>query len=608
MQWSFRITASRTKFEVIKTPGAHLKVSMRSSLAVALVITVAAPIANAQSQAPGPTVPRGARTLVVGPRTELPRTYTGKPTTEAITAADLMTRLYIFADDSMMGREVGTKYHLMATSYIEREVRRLGLVPAGDNGGYFQDLPLFDYSTDSASSMAIGAQRMTFGSDYLVMANGERRIALDGVPVVFGGTSNDTTTWISPEQMAGKIVVFATPSTSSPMLSNNPVIRARVARAVVVILTSLDRMNVGFRGFVARSQQLLSDTTRTVVPPSVFVNQRMAALLFGNVNDKRAGAVLSGMSGTLVMHERRAPARNVVAILPGSDPKLKGEYVAIGAHNDHVGFNATPVDHDSVRAFNIVVRPHGADSPPSMPTLTQLARVRAMTDSLHRLHGARPDSIFNGADDDGTGTVSVLEIAESFAKSAVRPKRSLLFVWHAGEEKGLWGSAFFTDHPTVSRDSIVAQLNMDMVGRGGAGDATGENKTGVGLHGGPGYLQLVGSRRLSTELGDLMETVNKRGKHGLTFDYAMDANGHPQVIYCRSDHYEYARYGIPIVFMTTGGHSDYHQVTDEPQYIDYGHMAEVARFVRDAALTVANLDHRVVVDHAKPDPKGACVQ
>ena len=579
---------------------------MRSSLAVALVIAIA-PIVSAQNRRE-PTVPRGATTGVVASHPELPRTYTGKPTTEAITAADLMTRLYIFADDSMMGREVGTKYHLMATSYIEREVRRLGLVPAGDNGGYFQDLPLFDYSTDSASSIAIGAQHLSPGSDYLVMANAERRITLDGVPVVFGGTSNDTSTWMSPEQMAGKIVVFATPSTSSPMLSNNPAIRARVARATVVMLVSLDRMNAGFRGFVARSQQLLSDTTRTIAPPRVFVSGRVAALLFGGVTDKHAGAVLSGMSGSLLMHERRAPARNVVAILPGSDPALRGQYVAIGAHNDHVGFNTTPVDHDSIRAFNIVARPQGADSPPTAPTATQVARIRAMTDSLHKLHGARPDSIFNGADDDGTGTVSVLEIAESFAKAAVRPKRSLLFVWHAGEEKGLWGSAFYTDHPTVSRDSIVAQLNMDMVGRGGAGDATGESKAGERLHGGPGYLQLVGSRRLSTELGDLMETVNTRGKHGLNFDYGMDANGHPQVIYCRSDHYEYARYGIPIVFMTTGGHSDYHQVTDEPQYIDYGHMAGVARFVRDAALTVANLDHRVVVDHAKPDPKGACVQ
>ena len=124
-----------------------------------------------------------------------------------------------------------------------------------------------------------------------------------------------------------------------------------------------------------------------------------------------------------------------------------------------------------------------------------------MTDSLHALHGARVDSINNGADDDGTGTVSVLEIAEAFATATARPKRSILFVWHAGEEKGLWGSMYFTDHPTVPRDSIVAQLNMDMVGRGAAADVTGESKTGELLHGGAGYLQLVGSRRLSTELG-----------------------------------------------------------------------------------------------------------
>ncbi|MEO7455542.1 MAG: M28 family peptidase, partial [Gemmatimonadaceae bacterium] len=157
-------------------------------------------------------------------------------------------------------------------------------------------------------------------------------------------------------------------------------------------------------------------------------------------------------------------------------------------------------------------------------------------------------------------------------------------------------------------DSIVAQLNMDMVGRGAAADVTGEDKAGGLLHGGPGYLQLVGSRRLSTELGDLMESVNTAGKYGFRFDYGMDANGHPQNIYCRSDHYEYARYGIPIVFMTTGGHSDYHQVTDEPQYIDYTHMAEIAKFVQSAATTIANLDHRIVVDKAKPDPKGRCVQ
>jgi hypothetical protein len=149
---------------------------------------------------------------------------------------------------------------------------------------------------------------------------------------------------------------------------------------------------------------------------------------------------------------------------------------------------------------------------------------------------------------------------------------------------------------------------MDMIGRGGAADVTGNSKDGGKLRGGPGYVQLVGSRRLSTELGNLAETVNRTGRHGLRFDYSMDANGHPQNIYCRSDHYEYARYGIPIIFFTTGGHADYHQVTDEPQYVDYARAAQVSGLVADLARQVADLDHRPVVDQPRPDPNGRCVQ
>jgi len=172
-------------------------------------------------------------------------------------------------------------------------------------------------------------------------------------------------------------------------------------------------------------------------------------------------------------------------------------------------------------------------------------------------------------------------------------------VWHTGEELGLFGSQYFTDHPTVPRDSIVAQLNMDMVGRGRAEDENG---------GGPAYLQLIGTRRLSTELGDMIETVNKARRQPFKFDYQYDASGHPEQYYCRSDHYMYARYGIPIAFFTTGGHKDYHQVTDEPQYIDYDKLANVSQFVHDVGLAVANLNHRVVVDKPKPDPRGNCVQ
>src|SRR5205823_6221614 len=148
----------------------------------------------------------------------------------------------------------------------------------------------------------------------------------------------------------------------------------------------------------------------------------------------------------------------------------------------------------------------------------------AIKDSLRRVYPARLDSISNGADDDGSGSVSILEIAEAFAKSSVKPKRSLIFIWQTGEEKGLWGSQWFTNHPTVPRDSIVADLNLDMVGRGAATDVTGRGKDDQASFGAENYLQLVGSRRLSTELGDIVEQANATQRMPFKFDYSMDAN------------------------------------------------------------------------------------
>jgi Zn-dependent M28 family amino/carboxypeptidase len=184
-----------------------------------------------------------------------------------------------------------------------------------------------------------------------------------------------------------------------------------------------------------------------------------------------------------------------------------------------------------MRVFNTLVRPQGADSPNRPATADEIARIRTLTDSLRAAHGARADSINNGADDDASGSMGVLEIAEAFASAKEKPKRSILFVWHIAEEEGMLGSRFFTDHPTVPRDSIIAQLNVDMIGRGATADITGESKTGELLHGrDSGYVQLIGSRRLSTELGDLVEDVNTTQKAGFQLDYSLDADGHPQNI------------------------------------------------------------------------------
>jgi len=541
----------------------------------------------------------------------LPLKHAPQPTAPAITAADLMTRLYIFADDSMMGREVGTPYHLKATAYIESEVKRLGLTPAGDNGTFFQNIPVFEHPLAAGNAITVEAKTFKGGTDYIPRDNSVfgKVKSFDGATAIFGGVyspEGDTSTMLSPAAAAGKFVVIAVPNgpNGQPLWGNNrQQLTGFYLQSVGIAVVSLDAIDQPTRqGLVGGTESLKEEIPADApgVPTFMYVSQAMGEALIGvPLTGLARGTPGRQLRGTVKFDEVAAPARNVVAILPGSDPKLKGQFVAIGAHNDHIGFTRMPVDHDSIRAFNTVVRPKGEDDPPREATAEENAKIRIIVDSLRKAQPARLDSIYNGADDDGSGTVSVLEIAESFIKSPTKPKRSMIFVWHAGEEKGLWGSQYFTDHPTISRDSIVAQLNIDMVGRGGVQDEKG---------GGPGYLQLIGSRRLSTELGDLVEAVSKTEPSPFQFDYQFDANGHPQQYYCRSDHYEYARYGIPIVFFSTGGHRDYHQLTDEPQYIDYDHMARVANLVHDIGARVANLDHRIVVDHPKPDPRAQCVQ
>ena len=551
-------------------------------------------------------VPAGHPVSVVPlPATRLPLKHDPRPTSAAITPADLMTRLYIFADDSMQGREAGTIGSFKATAYIANELKRIGLRPAGDSGTYFQNLPFKSRTVDTASAITVGETRLPFGHDW--GASPSRDIALRDQPVVYGGVLGDSS-FIALDSVAGKVVVARL----------SPNIQASFRAVAQVAPRSAGLIVIGpgqFLPYFTGPQEFLDEGggSRSPLQSMIYMTEDVASQLFTST----LGSLSVGTSGKPIAIDIHVhtdptayPARNVVAILPGSDSKLRGEYVAIGAHTDHIGFNHTPVDHDSLRIYDHIVRPGGVENQAARATPEQQAEINKELAAWRAAHPgeARLDSIANGADDDGSGTVSTLEIAERMAALHPAPKRSILFVFHVGEEKGLLGSTYFTDHPTVPRDSIVAQLNMDMVGRGDAWDQTGTDKAGTVLHGGPNNLFLVGSHRLSTELGDIVERVNKDDKHGLVFDYAFDANGHPDNIYCRSDHYAYARYGIPIVFFTTGLHSDYHEVTDEPEYIDYPHMAKVASLVEDVAVHVANLDHRVVVDHPKPDPHGSCQQ
>ncbi|WP_298320616.1 M28 family metallopeptidase [uncultured Aquimarina sp.] len=198
-------------------------------------------------------------------------------------------------------------------------------------------------------------------------------------------------------------------------------------------------------------------------------------------------------------------------------------------------------------------------------------------------------NVYNGADDDGSGTVSLLEIAEAFAKAAKDgqgPKRSILFLHVTGEEKGLYGSKYYTENPIFSLENTITNLNIDMIGRIDK-DHEGEDKSD--------YIYLIGSDRLSTELHNLSEEANTKYTK-LNLDYTYNAKDDPNRFYYRSDHYNFAKHNIPIIFYFNGVHEDYHQITDTPDKIEYDLMTKRAKLVFYTAWEVANREKRLVVD------------
>src|SRR6476659_1601182 len=541
----------------------------------------------------------------------LPEAATGRPaptvgTTAAITAADLRARISIFADDSMLGRRAGTPGNVRGNAYIAAEAARLGLKPAGDDGGFLQRVPLVSYALDSAAAVLhAGSVTLAPFADYIpyqpIYAVPVRPIA--GAPVVYLGTKADSASYPSRDALKGKVVVFRSSASGNSLGAPDLGPQGRLGLIAGIAVTEIDPLLAQFADFFRTPKLEVKGAVQA--PPGVtqprmlFVPTASVSKLFGKPLDAlHPGDTGAPLPGEVTYAGTELPATNVVAVLEGSDPALRGQYVALGAHNDAIGI-VPPVSHDSLWAYNTVIRPRGANDMPREPSAAEAARIQAIRDSLRKQRPDRVDSIVNGADDDGSGSMGLLEIAENMARGGARPKRSLIFVWHTGEESGLQGSQWLTDHPTVPRDSIVAQINIDMIARGDPGDVPA---------GGPGYLEVLGSRRLSTELGDLAEQVNVAGKFGFTFNYAYDANGHPDQYYCRSDHANYARYGIPIVFFSTGAHRDYHQVTDEAQFLDYDKYARVVQYVDALVSRVADLDHRVVVDKPKPDPQAPCQQ
>jgi hypothetical protein len=560
-----------------------------------------------------------------------PATVTPAPTTGAITPRDLQIRLYQFADDSMQGRQVGRVGNMKGTTYIAAEVKRLGLEPAGDNGTFFQVLPYHLHQFTNHSRLTANGNPLAWMKDWVAAPGSRAPRPISAVDVVFGGVTGDTLSQITAAQAMGKFVVLLpAPRQAAQAVGRGgrgagggggggrgAVAPSRFAGAVAVATVDLDALTPAQRAAIATptvatqsatggrggaggrggrggapnapvdSLALLHQQIDALAPQAAIrLTRAAAAQLFGrgSIEGLTPGTAGGPVSASLDFIETPTEwARNVVAIVPGSDPVLKHQYVAIGGHNDHVGMTPASVDKDSLKAFNDARNKLLIANSMIQLTPEQLATIHVNMDSIRKLvPRARLDSISNGADDDGSGSMAVLEIAEAIQAMKVKPKRSTLFVWHTGEEGGLVGSAFFTRNPTVPIDSVVAQINIDMIGRGRAEDLPG---------GGPDYVGVVGSFFDSKDLGETVAAVNRKRSKPLEFDYKYDTtitwSGYNN-IYGRSDHFNYAQKGVPIAFFFTGLHGDYHQRSDEPEFIDYPHYAKITNYLRDLTVEVGN--------------------
>ena len=279
-------------------------------------------------------------------------------------------------------------------------------------------------------------------------------------------------------------------------------------------------------------------------------------------------------------------SKNVVGVIEGSDPKLKDTYVMFGAHLDHIGYRQAGGastagggcrrTQDAVAAPDRDARgwtgcsPGGGDTP--LPALDP------------------QDTINNGADDDGSGSAALMAVAKAFA-TGPKPKRSIVLVWHTGEESGLYGSRYNADFPVVPIDRVQAQLNVDMIGRNDCDNANGDYSNTVFV---------VGADRISTDLHNLIVDTNAAKANPLKLDYELNDPNDPENIYSRSDHYSYALKGIPIAFFTTGLHKDYHQVSDSVDKILFPKLARITQLVYQTGFSLANTDRALERDNKGP--------
>ena len=520
---------------------------------------------------------------------------------EGITAKQMQEFLTFIAADELEGRDTPSRGLDIAAKFIAFNLSRWGFKPAGDNGTFFQKIGLKRGQIDKdQSKLDFGGQSFKPGEDFIpqpMMGEAAGNLVYVGHGFVVKAKNINAYEGIDVKD---KIVVsvatanFVTQDDLKGELGKDydtsvHYASTHGAKGVIIVPSQQILSNWGqiSRQAMGGGRVTLEAAQDLGGLPVVLASKKLVEALFQGEQVDGAAVLAQPASGQFspsfaLKSEKQVslavkgsleslPTQNVVAIWEGSDPALKEEYLAVGAHYDHVGVRP---DSDGGKTDG-------------------WSRYKAFLTSAGRLGGA--DKLWNGADDDGSGTTAVLAIAEALAHGP-RPKRSVLLVWHTGEEKGLWGSDFVTDHPPVPAKQIIAQLNIDMIGRSKkAGDTNPRN----GELSGPNEIYVIGSKMMSSYLAQVSEQVNNTYLK-LDFNYKYDDPNDRNRFFFRSDHYNYARKGIPIIFYFDGVHEDYHQATDHVDKIDFEKMEKVTRTVFATMWKLANSPTRPKVDQPLP--------
>ncbi|GLR18709.1 hypothetical protein GCM10007940_33250 [Portibacter lacus] len=489
-----------------------------------------------------------------------------------ITKEDLTKHLTILASDEFQGRETGYPGNDLASAYIAGEIKRIGIEPiTGDS--YFQKVDFKWISWDDIS-ITVGENRYKHLWDFLSFPDknvdlGE--VDLDEVIFLGYGIDDPKYTDYKRAKIEGKVIMInegepmdedgkyiISGDTQETEWSQYPEKKLELAhkmgaKAVLIITKDIQKMLGENRRKLLGPTVVIgqSEDEEAPVANSIYISSNIAKDIIGSKSKKMIKArkkMAKGKSKSLklktdmkLIQKRKdysLAGNNILAYMEGTDKK--DELLVVSAHYDHVGMKG--------------------------------------------------DDVYNGADDNGSGSTTVLELAEAFQKAKMAgngPRRSILFLWVTGEEKGLLGSEYYATYPVFPLENTIADINIDMVGR--VDEKYKDN---------PNYIYVIGSDRISTDLHDANEEVN-RNYSQITLDYTYNSEDDPNRFYFRSDHYNFAKNGIPSIFFFNGVHEDYHKITDTVDKINFDKMTNVARHIFYLAWKLSNQEADLKITNGK---------